>query len=62
MTTPAVPVAAYTVTTTTQPVTVQAESFDVEPNGCIVFFSASSQTVAAFASGTWLQVDPVVAS
>lgn len=56
------PVSSYAITLTGSgaPVTVAAQSFTTE-GGILVFFSASSQAVAAFAPGQWTQVEPVVA-
>lgn len=51
---------SYTVTLPDETtVTVTAQSFEIS-QGAIRFFSQTSQTVAAFAGGAWLQVTPVV--
>jgi hypothetical protein len=56
------PITQYTVTTfssSLSPVAVNAQTFTTD-GGILVFLSASSQPVAAFAPGQWVQVEPVV--
>lgn len=55
------PITSYSVTTTSAiaAVIVPAQSFTTT-DGILVFFSPTSQAVAAFAPGQWTQVQPVV--
>ena len=55
------PISSYNVTVASAaaPVTVNAQAFTTN-DGILVFYSASSQTVAAFAPGQWETVQPVV--
>ena len=55
------PISQYVVTTFTSsiPVLVNAQTFTTE-GGVLVFRSESSQPVAAFAAGQWMQVEPLV--
>lgn len=55
------PVSSYAVTLNAGPTaTVAAQSFSVTVTGALVLCSETSQTVAAFACGSWLQIVPVV--
>jgi hypothetical protein len=54
------PISSYTVTVPgSVAVNVAAQQFSTL-DGILIFYSASSQTVAAFAPGQWLTVQPVV--
>ncbi len=54
------PITSYNVTaSSTAQIAVAAQSFTTN-DGILVFYSASNQTVAAFAPGQWWQVEPVV--
>lgn len=54
------PIASYTVTalSSSSPVNVPAQSFNITETGDIIFLAPNGQTVAAFAKGQWEQVVP----